>query len=212
MFSVHWCLYLHLFTVPFRRDKKQPELGFWTENWDEKLAARKTDTESGVDSKVAVRRTLDMHAATDQPTQSDSCSDLQKSESDSKVTVKSESSNETEVSIKLEDDATLLLHKTLHFEGEGTKDRKNATTETRMDGTMENSENSSSEVKLCHKTGDSCTKDETPVVEPSRVAVTVSGSDGGAVGEVTVKVSVVRFQSHRQVGFHVTMEHVFLSS
>ena len=176
------------------------------------MAARKTDTESGVDSKVAVRRTLDMHAATDQPTQSDSCNDLQKSESDSKVTVKSESGNKMEVSIKLEDDAKLLLHKTLDFEGEGTKDRKNATTETRMDGTMENSENSSSEVKLCHKTGDSCTKDETPVVEPSRVPVTVSGSDGGAGGEVTVKVSVVRFQSHRQVGVHVTMEHVFLSS
>lgn len=178
--------------------KKQPELGFWTENWDEKLAARKTDIETDVDRKDVVRRTLDMH--TDQP--SDPGSDLQQCESDVKVTVTSEAENKTEVGVKAEVDADLPLQKCSEFKVDSGKDAA----EMNTDGTAEKllSEKSS---EVCQKLSDSSVKDAIPSIESSShqvsgAVVTASGGVTGAGGEDSTKsedseeASEVSYETH----------------
>ena len=177
--------YRNLVVFTSNRTRKQPELGFWTKNWDEKSAARKMDTETGVDSKDTVRRTLDMH--TDQP--SDPGSDLQQCESDVKVAVMSETESKPEVSVKMEVDSDLPLQKCLEFAVEGGKDA----TETNADGASEKMLTGESP-EACQKLSDSGLKDVIPKIESSshQVAgevVTRSGVDIGAKGEDSIKVS-----------------------
>ena len=138
----------------------------------------------GVDSKDAVRRTLDMH--TDQP--SDPGNDLQQSESDVKVAVTSEKESKPEITVKMEVDSDLPLQKFSEFAVEGGKDA----TETNADGASEKMLTGESP-EVCKKLSDSGLKDVIPTIESSSHqavgVVTGSGVDIGAGSEVSIKVS-----------------------
>ena len=173
-----------LSVLVFDRTKKQPELNFWTENWAEKLAARETDTETGVDSKDVVRLSLDSNTTTEPPSRSDSGSDIQRC--DTEVTIKNEGDM---AEVKTEGDA--------HECGEVEGGKKGAKTNGEIETVP--LQTNSIETGVGVKLGGSGISGVAPVLgqQPSRAVVAGSGNGVGA--EVNVKVSPLRYEGHPRV-------------
>ena len=169
----------------FDRTKKQPELNFWRENWAEKLAARETDTETGVDSKDVVRLSLDSNATTEPPSRSDSGSDIQRC--DTEVTIKIEG-DITEV--KTEGDVDVSSHEYGEVEG----GEKGATTNGEIETVPP--QMNCTETGVCVKSGGSSISGVAPMLGQQPSKAVVAGSGGGAGGEVSVKVSPLHSQGH----------------
>ena len=146
------------------------------------MAARETDTETCVDSKDVVRRSLDSNTTTEPPSRSDSGGDLQRC--DTEVAIKNEG-DITEVRVKTEGDSDVSSQECGEVEG-GKKGAK-------TNGEIENvpPQTNSTETGVGVKSGGSSISVVAPGLgqQPSRAVVAGSGS--GAAGEVDVKVSPI---------------------